>query len=335
VGLSIAPFRPRFPWLTGDLQTIRNNLVRPRHDLSGFRAERLELPAGDGDHLVASISHPEAAPRGAIVLVHGLGGCDDSAYMRASAAFFLAEGYTTVRLNLRGAGPSAALSQDHYHTGRTGDLHAAFTGLPARLTERGVFVIGFSLSGNSMAKYLGERGEDTLVRAAVSVSAPLDLHACAARLHAPRNFLYHRYLLEKCREGVLAPGQRVSPAERRAATEARTIREFDDRFTAPRHGFAGVDDFYTRCSGLQFLPAVRRPLLLIHAADDPWIPIDAYARFAWGANTYLNPLLSERGGHVGFHATGDRVAWHNRAAAAFFATRLDQPANASAASSAK
>lgn len=333
MGLSVAPFRPRFPWLTGDLQTIRNNLLRPQHDLSRFRTERVELPTGDGDRLVATVAHPLAArPHGTVVLIHGLGGCEDSTYMRESAAFFLDEGYIAVRLNLRGAGPSADLCADHYHTGRTADLHVAFGGLPRRLTEQGLLAVGFSLSGNSIAKYLGERGRDTPVRAAVSVSAPIDLIACAERLHARRNVLYHRYLLEKCQRAVLEPGQRMSQAERRAVLESRTIREFDDRFTAPRHGFAGVTDFYTRCSGRQFLPEVRVPLLMIHAADDPWIPIDAYAGFDWRSNPHLTALLPEHGGHVGFHAAGDRVAWHNRAAVGFFAA---QPASASAASSAK
>jgi uncharacterized protein len=333
VGLTVAPFRPRFPWLTGDLQTIRNNFTRPHHDLARFRAERLELPMGDGDRLVAAVSHPPAAQsRGTVVIIHGLGGCEDSYYVRASAAFFAAHGYTALRLNLRGAGPAAALCADHYHTGRTADLHEAFSLLPAHLTGAGLFVIGFSLSGNSVAKYLGERGRDAIMRAAVSVSAPIDLVACAERLHARRNWPYHRYLLEKCRRAVLAPGQRIAPSERRAALESRTLREFDDRFTAPRHGFAGVDDFYTRCSGRQFLPHVRIPLLLIHAADDPWIPIDAYAGFDWRSNPHLTALLPARGGHVGFHAAGDAVAWHNRAALAFFA---DQSASASAASSAK
>jgi predicted alpha/beta-fold hydrolase len=131
VALDLTAFRPRFPWLGGDLQTLRNFLRRPYHDLAAWPAERLELPLrdGSGDRLVASLHRAGEGARGLIVLLHGLTGCEDSLYIRASAAFWLARGRTVMRLNLRGAGPSRPLCGEHYHAGRSGDLRDALVAL--------------------------------------------------------------------------------------------------------------------------------------------------------------------------------------------------------------
>lgn len=76
-GLDAAAFRPRFPWIGGDLQTLRNFLLRPRHDLTPWPAQRLELAMrdGSGDRLVASLHRVGEAAAPLVVLIHGLTGC--------------------------------------------------------------------------------------------------------------------------------------------------------------------------------------------------------------------------------------------------------------------
>lgn len=313
------PFRPRPPWLGPDLQTLRNYLRRPAVDLAAFAFRRLDLPVGDGtgDRLIGDLNLPATAGKPLVVLIHGLTGCSTGTYMLVSARHLLGQGYPVLRLNLRGAGPARALCRQQYHAGRSADLRAALAALPPELTARGIFAVGYSLGANMLLKYLGEQGAGGPVRAAAAVSAPIDLAAASRCIRAPRNRLYHAWLLRRMQEEALA-GEGFSAAERAVVRTVRTVREFDDRLVAPRNGFAGADDYYARCSALRFLPAIAVPTLVIHALDDPWIPGAAYQACDWRASRHVVPLLPGQGGHVGFHGRGTRLPWHDRCIEIFF-----------------
>ncbi len=320
-GLSIPPFQPRLPWLTGDLQTVRNAMLRPAHSLADWPAERLWLPVSGGDQLAACLHAPARigeAPL--IVLIHGLTGCEDSIHVRATARYWLASGHPVMRLNLRGSLPSRPRCAGHYHAGRSADLRDALTALLARapeLSRRGICPVGYSLGGNMLIKFLAESGRDFPIRAAAAVSAPLDLAATSRRFLAPRNRPYHRWLLRQLKHEALRPPAALSSAERAAIQAARTVYAFDDTFVAPRHGFADAADYYARSSALAYLSKATVPLLAIHARDDPWIPAETYERAAGEAHPLVSILLAAGGGHVGFHAADDAVPWHDRAAGAF------------------
>lgn len=322
-----ATFRPRFPWLGGDLQTLRNFLRRPDYDLSPWPAERLELLLrdGTGDRLVASLHGAGRAGAPLVVLLHGLTGCEDSLYVRASAHFWLRRDHPVLRLNLRGAGPSRPLCGDQYHAGRSGDLRDALLSLAdlrAESLAAGLYLVGYSLGANMLLRFLAEEAGAFPVRAAVSVSAPIDLKATQLRLMTPRNWVYHRYLLTRMREEALATPRALTAAERAAIVSADSVFAYDEQVIAPRNGFAGADDYYNQCSGLRFLPAIKTPTLLVLARDDPWIPAAAYDAFDWPVHPDLTPLIAAAGGHVGFHGTGRRAAWHDLAAEAFFSSHV-------------
>jgi uncharacterized protein len=314
------PFRPRLPWITADLQTVRNFLLKDGPNLARFRSERLEFPMPDGDRLVATLNWPERErPRPLVWLIHGITGWQDSLYMRRTAEHLLEQGYPTLRFNLRGAGPSAPLCRFSYHAGRTEDLDLAVRQLEERIAGRGMFAIGFSLGGNLLLKYLGEQGSRAPFRGAVSVSAPIRPKEAQLTIMRPRNLLYHRYILDGLREETARPNAAITAAQRAWLPRVKSVYEYDERFVAPANGFAGADDYYARTAALPLLPAVGVPTLVIHALDDPWIPAAAYRDFDWSRNANLVPLLPDSGGHVGFHAPGHRTAWHDRCATAFFA----------------
>ena len=322
--LGVPPFEERWPWLGGDLQTLRNFLRRPQIDLSAFATERIELPldGASGDRTAAALHWPPGRNRRPLVLlVHGLTGSEDSTYMRATASALLRAGYPVLRLNQRGAGSSRPFCRDRYHAGRSEDLARAIAELPARVTAFGVVGVGYSLGGNVLLKYLGERGRDTPLSAAVAVSAPLDLAVTCRSMMAPRNALYHRYFLGELRAETLAAGGRLSPEEWRVVLAARDIREFDDLVTAPRNGFAGAEDYYRRCSSASFLAGIAVPTLLVQSEDDPIVPAAPFRAQEWRTKPCLVPLLLRRGGHVGFH---DRRGgtWHDRAILSFFERAL-------------
>jgi predicted alpha/beta-fold hydrolase len=300
-----APFRPRFPWFGPDLQTLRNALARAP---KGPEGERLEFQVSGGDMLVGALDRAgTAGTKPLAVLVHGLTGCATSAYMRATSCALRAAGHDVLRLNLRGAGPTRTASRESYHAGRSEDLRAVLAALPGELVA-----VGYSLGANMLLKFLGEEGAGGRIRAAATVSAPLDLAASSRRLHAPRNRVYHDYLLRR----MIAD----SPYAEARAPGIATIRDFDDRVVARLNGFANADDYYARCSSRAFLPAIRTRTLLVHAADDPWIPGKLYADYDWAANPHLTPCLTRGGGHVGFHEAGHAMPRHDREIVAFFGT---------------
>jgi hypothetical protein len=322
------PFRPRFPWLNGDLQTLRNTLVRACVDLSPWPETRLELDLGDGDRLLAALHRPKAPRSGAVplVLVHGLTGCEDSLYIRKSALHALERGRSVVRLNLRGAGPGRAAAAGHYHAGRSEDLRRALAGLAARLPELrdGAALVGYSLGGNMLLKLLGEGSLPVPVVAACSVSAPIDLKATQVRMMAPRNAPYHRFLLTRMKAESLA-----DPA---VLAEVETVWDFDERVVAPQNGFAGAEDYYARCAAKGYWRRIGVPTLIVAALDDPWIPGASYRAEPWGENPALSVLLPAHGGHVGFHGRGTRTPWHDLRFADFLETiEAGQPARSRSA----
>lgn len=316
VSLDIEPFRPRFPWLTADLQTIANRIVPPSALLGAASSERIRLPMADGsgDTLLATLDRPAADHGGPLViLIHGLTGSESSAYVLNSARHLLSCGYRVLRLNLRAAGPSRTTCGDIYYAGRSQDFRAVLGLLDRGLLARGVFAVGYSLGGNMLLKFMGEEGASAPLIGAASVCTPIDLSVTCQHMLRPRNRFYHRYILGQMKAEATAEGARLTPAERAAILGSQSVWDYDEVFIAPRHGFAGAEDYYEKNKALRFMPAIRKPTLVIAAADDPWVPIAIYRGFDWTAHADLTPLLAEGGGHVGFHARGHAVPWHDRA----------------------
>jgi uncharacterized protein len=300
---------------------MRNVLVGSPMDLRG--GERLLLPMRDGDRLAARLDLPaRPAQRPLVVMLHGLAGSESSRAVVATMRHLVGEGWPVLRLNLRGALPSRPTSGGRYHAGRTEDLVESLRHLPGRLSQRGVVLLGHSLGGNLVLKFMGEGGHGLPALAAVAVSTPLDLASTCARMMSPRNFLYHRHMLDAMKAEALAPGATLTTVERAAVAAARNVYEFDDCFVAPHFGYRDADDYYTANSAVGFLDQIARPTLLVHALDDPWIPQSCYAAVDWPRLTTVETALAPGGGHLGFHAQGSRVPWHDRVTAQWLAQRF-------------
>jgi uncharacterized protein len=304
--LTLPAFQPRWPWIGGDLQTVRNWLVKPKPPLDIWPTVRLDFDMADGtgDVLHGLLQRPtEDREHPLVLLVHGLTGSSASSYIRVTTWHLLRAGYPVLRLDLRGAGIGRGRTRHFYHAGRSADLERVLLSLDPALARHGVVTVGYSLGGNVVLKYLAEQGAAAPVMAGVAISAPIDLHAAQLRLAAPRNRAYHRHMLgEMKRERSQDVDDRI-----------RTILDFDNRVVAPNNGFKDALDYYRHSSAGPMLGAIRRPTLVIHAADDPWIPIDAYRGISWSANPHLLPHLMKSGGHVGFHGRGLTMPWHDAA----------------------
>lgn len=323
--LELPPFRPRFPWWGADLQTLASFIRPPRKNLAPHTSEGLtvDLRDGTGDKLACTLDRPLVPAKGKplTILVHGLTGSQESSCIINMARCLLDAGERVLRLNLRGAGPSRATCGGQYYAGRSQDLRALLANLPAELKAEGLRAVGYSLGAAMLLKYLGEEGEAAPLLAAAAVCAPLDLSATCRRMLERRNYLYHRHLLAGMKIEATASGARLQERERSAILGSRTIWEYDEVFIAPRHGFAGAEDYYERCKPVRFMAGIRVPTLVMGALDDPWIPGALYSRYDWTANGALLPLLPLRGGHVGFHGSASRIPWSDQAVARFFEVR--------------
>ncbi|RAI60117.1 alpha/beta fold hydrolase [Roseicella frigidaeris] len=320
------PFHPRPPWLTGRLQTLR--ALRWPFPARLAEGHRLWLPLPDGDALAATLHLPEAARPGRplAVLVHGLAGGEDDPCLREAVGALLRRGFPVLRLNLRGSAASRDRSTSHVHLGRSEDLAAALASLPPPLVNAGVLLAGWSLGAALVLLLLGRLsatpGLPRLLGAA-AISPPLQPDLAHAAIDAQP--LLGRALLAAYRREVLAvPARDLPPALREAAQAARSLREFESRVTAPRFGYPSYAVFCEVNRPAAVLPRIRRPVLLLTAADDPFLPPEAAARIAWEDCPAILPLQLAGGGHCGFY---DRrpEALSVRALLAFFEGLADEP----------
>ena len=317
----LPPFKERFPWWGGDLQTLATALLPGPKDVSPHASERRPFTLADGDILFASLDRPVDPKPGQplVILIHGVPGSESGPYMIRMARHLLMRGHCVLRLNLRGAGELRAYCRRQYYAGSSGDIVELLAQLPPELTQCGVAAVGYSLGGAILLKYLGEQGSRTPICAAISVSAPIDLLGASQSLTSFRNSLYHWRIFRLIKREATAKGAELTKEERKAIEASSNLLEYDDRFTGPRNGYQGAADYYEACSAMNFLADIRTPTLVLAALDDPWVPGGAYSGFYWRSNEslYLVPLLSAHGGHVGFHGVGFDRPWSDLAVAGF------------------
>jgi predicted alpha/beta-fold hydrolase len=256
-----------------------------------LRRERWELPDGDFVDL-DWLDGPAEAPL--LAVLHGLEGSSSAHYIRGILAEARARQWRAVALNFRGCSGELNRLVRSYHSGETRDLGE----LVRRV--RPTFLAGCSLGGNVLVKWLGEQGASAPVSAAVAISVPFDLLACARTLDGPGfwQWVYRtrflRTLKRKALEKLaLFPG--AYDGER--VRNSHTLFEFDDALTAPVHGFAGAPDYYAQSSSGPYVARVRVPLLLISALDDPFIPGETVPR---EGTDFVTVERWPRGGHLGF-----------------------------------
>jgi len=239
-----------------------------------------------------------------------LEGSASAGYMHSMTARAIEAGYAVHRSNLRSCGGTERLARTVYHGGLTSDLLAVVRALAAD-GRAPLWLVGFSLGGNLVAKLAGELGEDAgpLLAGVCAASAAIDLEACAKRIRQPDNRLYEYRFLHLMRARARAVW-RTTPADLRGI---RSVFEMDDRITAPNFGFSSAEHYYRTQSANQFLERIRVPTLFITAKDDTFIPFRIYDHPAFHQNPCLQLLATEHGGHLGFLAKGRPRLWLDHA----------------------
>ncbi len=238
-----------------------------------------------------------------LVLWHGLEGSSTSPYMLATAAKAFARGFNVVRMNVRNCGGTEHLTPTLYHGGLTHDLRVVIEELVNQDRLPSIVIAGFSLGGNMTLKLAGEYGDEApeQLKAVAAISASVDLQASCDVLNQKRNAIYHRnflyYLKQRLRvKKTLFPDLYDTTGLRLI----RSIEQFDDRYIAPAFGFADARDYYAKASARPFLKRIRVPTLIIHAQDDPFIPITPLREALLEPNPNVLLITPRRGGHVAF-----------------------------------
>ena len=273
-------------------------------------SEDLVVEAGHGVRLLLRASWQEARreEHPTLLIVHGLGGSDASPYVVSTGRLARARGWNVVRMNMRGSGDGLSLCPLLYNAGLDADLLAALSAV-AGLVPR-MAVVGFSLGANLVLLTLARRRErlPAALAAAAAVSPPVDLAACADALEAPGNGLYQRHFVQMLSEGY-RQRHRIRPDLFAAGRERglRTVREYDDRVTAPFGGYESAAQYYERSSAGPWLASIDRPTLVLAAADDPMIPAESVAR--WPVSAPVRREIARTGGHVGFVGRSQAPGW--------------------------
>ena len=302
------PFVPLFR--NPHVETIAGHYW-PRPSGARLRPVEKKLYRTEPDvQVLVETDRPTGAPRGEMVLVHGLEGSADAGYMHSLAACGIEAGYAVHRMNLRTCGGTERLARTVYHGGLTTDLLAVVRALAAE-GRAPMWLVGFSLGGNLVAKLAGELAEGArpLVAGVVAASAAIDLEACARRIGQPDDRLYQARFLMLMRARARAVW-RSTPADLRGI---HSVFEMDDRITAPHNGFRSAEHYYQTQSANQFLERIRVPTLFITAQDDPFIPFRIYDHPAFRQNPCLQLLATQYGGHLGFLARRRPRLWLDHA----------------------
>ena len=293
-----APCRPPLWARSGHGQTILSHLLptrAPALDPNQDRVTVHDVPLEDGDRLRA-FHHPGTTDV-LVMIFHGLSGDSSADYVRLAIGAARRSGHSVLAVNHRGCGAGRGLARGLYHSGRGDDLGAVCAYAREHLPESRRLIVGFSLSGNALLLNLQRRDWEQ-PDAGIAINPPVHLEHCSERISSGVNRVYDQRFVRRCtrllRERVedgLLPRDYAIP-------KVATLWEFDERVTAPLGGFADARDYYARCSTWQGFEAIERPVVLLTAADDPFVPVEDFegARKAPCVHLHVEPT----GGHVGY-----------------------------------
>lgn len=290
-------------WLRGGhLQTIYPVLFRRTPHVT-HHAERLELEDGDFIDFEWSGKGSERLA----ILSHGLEANTRAGYIQGMAAALRDSGWDVLAWNFRGCGNEPNRLLRMYHSGATEDLRAVVAHALKSHPATSIDLLGFSLGGNLTLKYLGEAPDElpSRIRRAVVFSVPCDLACSSRQLALSSNKIYMERFLRAMRSKIREKNRRFP--DQLDLTDLRGIRNFemfDDRFTAPIHGFASAADYWAKNSSRQFIPHIQRETLLINALNDPFLGPGCHPFEEAAASTAFHFEFPKEGGHVGFVAAG-------------------------------
>lgn len=301
VPLITSEYQAPFGLRNGHVHTVFPSFFRRVHH-ERYQRERLELP--DGDFM--DLDWSRIGSQRVALVSHGLEGSSHRQYVRGMVRALNRRGWDAVALNFRGCSGEPNRLARFYHSGVSEDLGLALSHLHS-CGYTAVAAVGFSLGGNVTLKLVGELGIDVpkWLVAAVGISVPCDLHAASEAMASRANRFYMRRFLRDLRRKIVAKQSRFpSLLDDAHYDQLTTFRDFDDRYTAPLHGFRNAEDYWDQSGALRVMPAIRCPALLLNATDDPFLAPSCFPRELAMGHEWLTAEFPQHGGHVGFVGGG-------------------------------
>ncbi|MCB0330929.1 MAG: alpha/beta fold hydrolase [Bdellovibrionales bacterium] len=294
--IASSSFLPHLFFRQTDLQTILSSSLR-KASTPRYERQRLETP--DGDFLDIDICKNNTTHL--VVILHGLEGCSRSPYVKGMVSALRAGKFDIAAMNFRGCSGEPNRKPYSYHSGSSEDLSLA-VGEFASHYER-ISLVGFSLGGNVLLKYLGEHGSNipACLYRAVAISTPIHLQSCAEQMANVRNAFYMKRFLRMLKE-KLELKTKLFPSEVSLDDfeSIKTFRQFDDRYIAPYWGFQDAVDYYQQSSALSVLSSITIPTLLLNAMDDSFLTPKCFPYSLASESEVLFLETPKFGGHVGF-----------------------------------
>jgi uncharacterized protein len=290
------PFKPAW-WLANPhLQTLWSTFFRRRKNLL-LQRERIELP--DGDFIDLDWAKNDSGP--IILILHGLEGSSQSPYAQGMLHEFLKHGWRGAVMHFRSCSGEMNRLPRSYHSGETQDLAYVIEYIKKREPGIAMGVIGFSLGGNVLLKWLGETGYANTLAAAVAVSVPFELHKSAQRLRKGFSRVYEWHLLKSLSRKMMKKAWAMEIEQLKLPQYFHSIEDFDDKVTAPLHGFHDAQDYYQRSSSRYYMHNIQIPTLILQAEDDPFMTPDVIPK-TQELSSAVRLEVCGKGGHVGFIA---------------------------------
>jgi predicted alpha/beta-fold hydrolase len=289
-----ADFKPAWWLRSPHLQTLWPVFFKKRYKLD-LLAEQVELDDGDFVDLCWSTRPSDKT----VLVLHGLEGSIDSHYANGIMHRLEQSGYTPVFMYFRGCSGRVNRLARAYHSGETGDLSSVVDHINDKTGSYPYAVIGFSLGANVLLKWLGETGGANPLKKAVAISVPFRLHDAAERLQSGISRIYRDHLLRSLRNTYIEKFSQITSPLTVQVKNLKSFWDYDDKVTAPLHGFDGAQDYYDSCSSRKFIKSIEIPTRIIHSLDDPFmyhttVPEDHEL------NPNVDFLSTSHGGHVGF-----------------------------------
>jgi predicted alpha/beta-fold hydrolase len=274
--------------------------------------------------------HRNPATHPALLLLHGLEGSSAAHYMGGMADKAFAAGWNVLRLNQRNCGETEHLSRGLYHSGLTNDPQVVLRELVEVDGIAAVAIAGYSLGGNLTLKLAGELGDSfPALKAVCAVSPTMDLAVCVKALERRSNIAYEFNFVRRLKARMRRKAA-LFPDDYSLAQLGRvwTVRQFDEAFTAPHHGFRDASDYYYRASAMRVIDRIRVPALILTAEDDPFVPVDPFRDPSVAGNPFVTVVVTRHGGHCAFveKGTGEYDGyWAEREVVRFVNSQVPTP----------
>ena len=296
-------FRVGFGLRNRHVQTLYSALFRKFPNID-MEVEKFNLDDGDFLECYWHNRPKQDSNTPIVILFHGLAGSYKSSYIQGTMEELAKSGFASVLMHFRGCSGVENELPRSYHSGESQDALEWINHLISSFPNSKVFTVGYSLGGNMMLKLLGELGDKSPIVAAISVSAPLQLDICANKMDRGFSKFYQYILLKDLNRALKKKYDKFNmnshlKMKKSEIKNLKTFWDFDGAYTAPIHGFASAQDYYTKCSSKQFLKDIKTPTLIIHSSDDPFMTTEVLPKEE-EISKYVKLEISKYGGHVGF-----------------------------------